>query len=139
MIEKVEDLGLGDKLTPEEADLILKEKLGLSLADMAGALQLYTQDHAEELAANFIIIIPHGDYDRLLEDPKKIAQFIREEASKPESWTGKTLRLHNDKKQPPMIKVTFTNKVVDEGDSMEGYVFVSFAGKILHAFVVGDP
>jgi hypothetical protein len=139
MIEKVEDLGLGDKLTSEETDQILKEKLGLTLADMAGALQTYTQDHAAELAANYIIIIPHGDYGCLIDDPNKITLFILEEASKPESWKAKTLRLHNDKKQPPMLKITFANKAVDEGDSMEGYVFVSFAGKILHAFVQGDP
>jgi hypothetical protein len=139
MIEKIEDLDLKKEDTQQDLDQILQEKLGVSLSAMTSVLQQYTQEHAEELASNFFVIVPNGDYGCLLEDQVKIASFIREEASSPHNWIPGLLSVYDDKKQAPMLKVAFLNKAVDDGNSMIGYVFVSFSGNILHSFVHGDP
>jgi hypothetical protein len=139
MIEKIEDLDLKKEDTQQDLDQILQEKLGVSLSAMTVALQQYTQEHAEKLASNFLVMVPNGDYGRLLEDQIKIASFIREEAGSPDNWVAELLSVYDDKKQPPMLKVAFLNKAVDDGNSMSGYVFVSFSGNILHSFVHGDP
>jgi hypothetical protein len=139
MIEKFEDLGLTDEHTTEQVGEILKEKLGVSFADMAAPLSQYLQDKAEELAKNYITVICYGDYLNVIEGEGVITKFFREEASKLENWVPDKIFLSKDPKQPEMIEVAFNNKAVDENDSMFGYVFVSFAGVIRHAFVHGDP
>lgn len=139
MIEKIEELGIKRGIALEELDQAFQEKLGVSLAAMTEALQLYVQERAEELAANFLVMVPNGDYARLLEDQVKMIKFLREEASQPDNWLPNLLKPLEDPKQPSMLKIVFDNTAVDDGDSLVGFVFVSFAGKILHAFVQGDP
>lgn len=139
MIEKFEDLDLKDDHTTEQVGEIIKEKLGVSFSDMAIFLSQYLQDKADELANNYITVICYGDYFNVIEGQRVIAKFFREEACKLENWVPDKIFLSKDPKQPEMIEVVFNNKAVDEDDSMFGYVFISFAGVIRHAFVHGDP
>src|SRR5271154_4795667 len=139
MIEKAEELGLKTDTTIQELDEIFQEKLGVSLADMTSALQLYVQQHAEELASNFLVMVPNGNYGGLLEDQDKMANFLRKEASLPDNWIPNMLASRKDPKYPDMLKITFDNQAVDDGDSLLGFVFISSTGKILHAFANGSP
>jgi hypothetical protein len=139
MIEKIEDLGFNDQQTPEEIAAIVKEKLGIGFPEMAELLSIYLDEKADEIAKNYVTVIPYGDYGKLLEGDAKIAHFFRTEAAKLESWVPFKLYVSKDPKQPEMIEVAFDNVAVDEGDSMKGYVFISFAGIVRHTFVVGDP
>jgi hypothetical protein len=139
MIDKAEDLGFKGKESNEQVLEILKEKLGVSLDDMTAALQQYVQQHAEELATNFLVVIPHEDYTKGIEDQGKIAKFFREDASLPVNWVLWDLHSTKEADKLPMLKISFHNKAVDEGDSMHGHVLLNFGGKILHAFVHGDP
>lgn len=139
MIEKVEDLGFNDEQTPEEIAAIVKEKLGMGFPEMAELLSTYLSEKADEISKNYVTLIPYGDYGKLLEGDAKIAYFLRTEATKPESWVPFKLYVSKDPKQPEMIEVAFDNIAVDEGDSMKGYVYISFAGVVRHFFVVGDP
>lgn len=139
MIEKWEDLGVTGEETPEQLNEIFKEKLGITFEDMTSLLSKYVEEKAEELASNFVTVIPYEDYSKFLEDPTKIADFFRREASKPENWTPSYMGTSKDKKKPNMIEVLFENKAVDDGKSMTGFIFLSYSGKVLHAFVHGDP
>jgi predicted HTH domain antitoxin len=139
MIDKIEDFDFTEKQTLEEIAVIVKEKLGVSFPEMAELLSTYLDEKADEIAKNYVTVIPYGDYGKLLEGDVKIAHFFRTEATKPESWVPFKLYVSQDPKQPKMIEVAFDNIAVDEGDSIKGYVFISFAGVIRHAFVIGDP
>lgn len=139
MIDKPEDLGFQGKETDEQVMTILQEKLGITLEEMTAALQQYVQSHAEELATNFLVVIPHEDYTKGIEDQSKIAKFFREDAALPANWVLWDLHSTNESDKLPMIKISFRNKAVDEGKSMHGHVLLNFGGKILHAFVHGDP
>lgn len=141
MIEKVEDLGLDEikVLTSEKATSIIQEKLGVSLLQMTTALQQCMQDKAEEIAENYRVIAPLGDYSKMLEEQDQIAKFFREEAGKSEYWKLTYLSKSRDPKHPQMLQVIFNNTAVEKDDSLEGSVFVSFTGIIRHVFITGDP
>jgi hypothetical protein len=139
MIQTFDDLVFPDKATPEQIEQIVKDKLGIGFPEMAAPLSKYVQDKAEELAQNYITVVCYGDYGKVIEGDAKIAEFFRTEAHKPEHWAPAGLFASKDSNQPEMIEVVFKNTAVDEADSMTGFVFVSFAGAIRHAFVTGDP
>jgi hypothetical protein len=138
MIEKTEDLGMSYEETAEELEKILKEKLGIGFADMTEALSQYTQEHAEELSKDFFTITPYEDYGKLIEDQGKITEFIRQQASKPENWEAIMMEENRSAKDLHMLTFVFHNKAVDNGESLFGYVYVSFDGKILRSIVVSD-
>jgi hypothetical protein len=139
MIDKIEDLVFTEEQTEEQIDQMVKDKLGIGFAEMAEHLSQYIEEKAEELAQNYVTVVAYGDYGKILEGDDKIAQFFRQEATKPDSWVPFKLLSSTDPKYPNMVEVAFINRAVDEGDSMMGYVFVSFAGVVRHSFVVGDP
>lgn len=149
MIEKYEDLGL-DALDEEDesakptsleeynkqrmakAEALVKEKLGVSFDEMRKALGDYTISHAEELTHGFVNIAPLGDYGKLLEDNDSMAEFLKSEGFKSEHWELRGIRLSDVQKN--LLSFEFANKSVDDGESFQGFVYVSFQGKIKHAF-----
>lgn len=137
MIEKVEDLDLKPENTFEEMLVILQEKLGISVNEMQMALSASVQEKAHALTHEFTNIAPMGDYSKLLEDNDSMAEFLHTEAHKPEHWVLSTFRT-NGGTGPEMLKFTFKNFAVDDGEAMSGFVFVSFNGKIKHAFAQGN-
>ena len=141
MIEKVEDLELDEvkDLTSEKAAAIVEEKLGVSLSQMTAALQQALQATAEQVAENYRVIAPLGDYSKMLEEQQDIANFFRDEASKPEYWKLSYLSRNKDPKHPQMLQLIFRNTAVEKDDSLEGSVFISFTGIIRHVFITGDP
>ena len=141
MIESIADLGLDD-LDLEAEDLeeklntILLEKLGVGLVEIKSSLHESVKNRAEELALDLPNIAPYGDYGAMLEDNDSMATFLREEASKLESWL--LYSLQQDHKNETLIKFTFYNKAVDDGKVLLGLVFVSKSGKLRHSFAQVD-
>ena len=154
MIEKFEDLGfdkLGEEvegphqpISPEEQakqwldqiESCIKEKLDVTFDMLKQSLSEYVVAHAEELTHEFVNIAPFGDYAKLLEDNDGMAEFLKTEAHKPEHWRLLGITPSDYKKN--LISFQFSNKSVDDGDVFDGFVYVSFEGKIRHAFAQGN-
>jgi hypothetical protein len=127
-----EFLDLKDEDTAETIAVKVQEKLGTSLGHMQEALSKSLMERAEEMTLEMVNIAPHGDYDKLIEDNDGMAEFLKTEAHKPENWKLYGIRVSDVKKD--LLSFVFANMAIDQGDSMSGYVFVSKAGKIKHAF-----
>ena len=136
MIEKFEDLDLENAETAEQVDEKLQEKLGINLAELKEHLAGYVVGHAEEMTHEFTNIAPHGDYSKILEDNDSMATFLKDEASKPEQWHLQGLTVSDIQKN--LLQFHFANKAVDDGTTCEGFVYVSFQGKVKHAFAQGN-
>lgn len=136
MIESIADLELKDEDKAEDVDKKIQEKLGITVLEMQEKLSAYVKENAEELTHEFVNIAPLGKYDELLEDNDSMADFLKSEAHKPEHWLLYSIR-QNESNQA-LISFDFKNAAVDEGQSMEGFVFVSKSGKIRHAFAQGE-
>lgn len=136
MIEKFEDLDLKHEDEMETIEQKVQEKLGVSVPEMRQLLSNYVVEHAEELTHEFANIAPLGDYSQLMEDNDSMSKFLKTEGHKPEHWLLHSVRQHDT--QPALIVFDFRNKAVDDGENFEGFVFVSKAGKVRHAFAQGD-
>jgi hypothetical protein len=140
MIEKFEDLLEG--LSVEKLDSIdqvesqIKEKLGVSFDDLKRSLSEYVIANSDELATQFVNISPFGDYSKMLEEKDGMAKFLKTEAHKIENW--RILGLTPTDSQEELITFQFANKSIDDGDVFDGFVYVSFQGKIKHAFAQGN-
>lgn len=143
MIEKWADLELHED--PETkalenfestVDVKIQEKLGVSLSQLREKISAYVVEQAPLLAEDFANIAPLGDYSELIEDPEAIIQFLKTEASKVEHW--KLSRLEVSPIHSDLLVFEFNNKSIDEGNICSGFAYVSFQGKIKHAFAQGD-
>lgn len=132
MIETYKDLVGDEAKTSEDIDQKIKEKLGIGLAEMVGALCDSLKARAEDVAEDCYSIAPYGDYSKLIEEKEGVVSFLREEASKPEHWKFEFLEVK--KKEDKLIEFVFVNSSVDDGDILKGFVFVGFSGLIRHAF-----
>lgn len=134
MVESVKDLGvfeLDEKAENflELLDVQLKEKLNLSLLQIKEALCKAIIDKAEEISLECPNIAPYGDYGKLLEDNDSMTDFLKKEASKPE-----TLILHLiavDEKLKQLFSFGFDSIAVED---LKGTVYVSKSGIIRHAY-----
>lgn len=159
MIEKVEDLGLDNildeiletdiegpprPLTKEifsreylaAIDKCLNEKLDVSLAQCRDLLSAYTVENSMRLTQEFVNIAPHGDFGMLLEDMDSMSDFLAKDGHKAEYWKFKDIKLTDGYKN--LLTIHFQNSAVDNGDVFDGFVYVSFSGKIRHAFTQGN-
>ena len=139
MLEKFDDLKI-EELSKEgdfipQLSALLKEQLGIGFEEMTQSLSEWVKSHAEELTHEFVNIAPYEQYDKILEDNDSMAEFLKTEAHKPENWE---LHFMGVDKKKDLLEVIFSNKAVDDGDSLRGYVFVSKSGKIRHAFAQGE-
>ena len=134
MIEKIDDLGLEDNDKLNDIDSKLKEHLGIGLEEMHQALSESVRSKAEEIADEMFNLAPMGDYDKLTEDKEEIAEFLRNEAHKPEHWRLNMMDIRKD----GLIHFGFLNLAVDDGDNFIGSVYVSKSGQIRHAFAYGE-
>jgi hypothetical protein len=137
MIESIKDLDL-DSLDLEADDLdeklnaILQEKLGIGLVEIKNTLHDYLKNNAEQIALDLPNIVPYNDYGAMLEDNDSMAAFLRDESSKLENWL--LYSIQEDNKNTTLLKFTFRNPSIDEGEALTGLVFVSKSGKIRHSF-----
>jgi len=125
-------LGLVDDDTAETVGIKVQEKLGLTMETIKEALSKATIERAEEFTLEFPNIAPMGDYEKLIEDNDGMAEFLKNEAHKPEHWKLVGLKISDVKKD--LISFIFANMAVDDGTTFKGFVFVSTTGKIKHAF-----
>lgn len=139
MIQSIEDLELTGEEDLEQVDALLQEKLHISFADMRTLLHESLHERASQVAADFLVMTPYNNYDKLLEEQSHIANFLRHEACKDDNWEPNYVGTSRDPKMPNMIEVLFNNKAVDDGDAVCGYIFLNYEGKVLHVFVQGDP
>lgn len=149
MIESVAELEYqvteeDSALTPEELAAKKMEHLKNSLRDMLGiTLEQITQalcdaikERGDELALDFVSVAPYDDYGKLLDETPAIAEFLKLEASKPDNWNLKFIEdVQNNIK---LLKFKFLSSAVDDGKSLAGFVFVSKAGQVVHAFGQND-
>lgn len=166
MIEKMEDLGLEDlfekyikeieenkdkeqdmkKLHQQAADnyiagvdAILQEKLGLSLNTMKENLAQKLQEKARELTLNMRNIAPHADYSKLLEDNDSMANFLKSDAYEIKNWKLRGIRQGaEDSKFSHLFKFSFDNIAVDQGETLNGIIFINKNGKIKHSMIKID-
>jgi hypothetical protein len=136
MIEKMEDLDLQVEDTMEQVQQKIQEKLGVSILELQQALSNHVVEKAESLTHEFVNIAPLGDYSKLLEDNDSMAEFLKTEGHKPEHWILYGVRVSDV--NPNLLSFNFTNDAVDDGEIFQGFVFVSFQGKIKHAFAQGE-
>lgn len=146
MINSIDDLGLNeilkdfDKLEVHEIesriDSVLQEKLGVGLGNLRNSLCESVKNRAEELALDLPNIAPYNDYGKLLEDNDSMSSFLRDEAAKLENWFLNSIQ--EDNKNKNLFKFVFLNKAVDDGNVLEGIVFVNKNGVIRHAFAQID-
>lgn len=127
----LDDLGLEEGAGAEKWDEQLQEKLGVKVVDLQNSLCEWIKNNCEELTHEFVNIAPSGDYGNLLEDNDSMADFLKNEAAKPEHWKLMSVR---ESDNPNMIQFMFDCAAVDEGDTFKGFVFVSKSGKIRHSF-----
>lgn len=137
MIESIKDLGLDDLNQDDEnfwdqLDQRLKERLGVSAVEIKEALSAALVKTAEEISLEMPNIAPYGDYEKLLEDNDGMTEFLKKEAGKPDNLL--IYSIVEDDKQKQLLKFTLICKAVDEGESLKGFVYVSKAGVIRHAF-----
>lgn len=142
MIEKYEDLDSElakikiKNASKEELDAqintILQDKLELTLSTLKQELSEYLTSKANDLSKDITNIAPMGDYSNLIEHKDKIEHFLKNEAQKEENWHLFQIDLANKDKK--LIQFNFSNTAVDDGDSVKGFVFVDFNGKVKHRF-----
>lgn len=136
MIEKFEDLGLEPHNILEEVEPKIQDKLGITIQEMKAAIGVSVIENADELATEFVNIAPLGDYSKLLEDNESMAEFLKTEAYKEEHWHLTGIRILDEKKK--LLTFYFSNDSVDDGELFQGFAYVSFEGKIKHAFAQGE-
>lgn len=136
-MESFEELDFSKLETIDQVEEFLKEKIGADFSAMRSILSASVQDKAEELTHEFTNIAPYADYEKILEDNDSMAEFLKAEAAKDENWSLSEMQIVKHAGQQ-MLQCIFNNKAVDDGTSLEGYVFVSKSGKIRHAFTQGN-
>lgn len=135
MIESIKDLELDD-LDPKNDDFKskldekLKEKLNISVKEMQDVLSTSLISSSADIAGELNNIIAYNDYDKIIEDENDMVEFLKNEASKPENFW-----LYGIQEDNGLLKFHFINMAVDEGDVVNGFVFLSKGGKIKHYFV----
>lgn len=132
------------ELTPEELAAkkfehlqnSLRDMLGITLEQITDALCQSIKERADELALDFVSVAPYNDYGKLMDETPAIAGFLKLEASKPSTWNLKLIEdVANNIK---LLKFKFLSSAVDDGKSLAGFVFVSKAGQVVHAFGQND-
>jgi hypothetical protein len=109
----------------------IQAKIGTSVLQMQEALSQSVIKRAEELTLDFRNIAPLGDYGKLIEDNDGMCLFLKEEGHKPQHWKLFLIEYHHKRQ---LLSFAFANHGVDDGETFEGFVFVTKAGKIKHAF-----
>ena len=134
MIEGLGDLKIKPKDKEEDIDIKVQDGLGISLLEMKEYLSNELLLNADTIAKDLINIAPLGDYDKLMENAEEMADFLKTEGIKTEHWKLAGVKDIQDQ----MLQFRFLSKAVDQGDTFEGFVVVSFNGSICHAFCQGD-
>ena len=114
----------------------LKELATVEVGDLIPILCEDVKERAGTMANGFRTIAPYGEWSSIIEGEDKIKNFILSECSKSENWEISGVVPHKTNKS--IVKVYFANKAVDDGDKVEGVVFITTSGKIKHAFVQGE-
>lgn len=133
MIKNFNDLHISSEDSIEAVCNKLKDKLGIEIVTMKELLGLALKNKSEDLVSNLNSITPYGDYSKYLEDQESMVKFLKEEASNTENWHLKFF-MENDVNSS-LLQFVFFNSAVDEGETLEGHVFVGKNGKIKHSFV----
>jgi len=134
MIESFKDLDLTKEDEAEDIEKKVKEKLGLSFRVMCERLSDYINDNVDLIMEDMINIAPYEDYDLLIEDADGMVEFLKTEVVKEENWKLEGVKSMNEQ----ALQFQFASTAVDDGETFKGFVVVSFAGKIQHAFCQGE-
>ena len=134
MIEKFDDIGLEKDDLQEVIEKKVQEKLGLNFNDMYISLANYINDNVNDIVKDMINVAPHGDYEKLIEDTDGMVEFLKAEVVKGENWRLDMVKTIQDQ----VLQFRFLSTAVDDGETFMGFVVVSFAGKIKHAFCKGE-
>ena len=133
-IKSIKDIKEYNKALLEKTDVFLKEKLDTSLEQLKAILCEAMKEKAEESVKDLVNIVCFGDYDKIIEDPVEMANFLKEEATKPDNWQFSRLSSTDEE----FIRIKFISTVVDDGDYFLGYIFLNKEGQVKHVFFYGD-
>lgn len=117
----------------EEFNKILQDNLKVSLEDCVVQLNSFLRDRSQDVLKDMFNLAPYGDYSKYTEDLGVILNFLQNEAAQAKNWKVNFSLLR--KKDDELIELIFNNIAVDDGDILQGYVFIGLSGKIRHAFV----
>lgn len=123
-------LGIKSDHKEEDIDKIIQEKMNVSILNLKQAIFAQLIEYSEKISEDIVNIIPFGDYDKLIEEPKDIVRFLREESIKPEYWDLSYI----EDVDGGILKFVFYCNMVDEGNTLKGFTFISKDGKIKHVF-----
>jgi hypothetical protein len=140
MVEKQEEkkeesplkAAIKEAKTPEDLDKALREHTGTGATECAAALTFALKERVDEILEDLPYVSPHGDYGKMMEDKDLIRDFLLNEAAKDENWELQFLEIRKD--SDSLMELVFFNKAVDDGDTLKGFVFLGFSGKIRHVF-----
>lgn len=116
-----------------QVEQAIKDQLGISLENMKSFLSAYIQTNGDQLAKEVLRIAPYDKYDTLLETDADKAEFLKNEAAKPENWELQSFGSSTTVPGQDMYEFQFGNIAVDEGQTLIGHVFIG-GGKVKHAF-----
>lgn len=135
IMKKITDLKFTDEQTEEERSALIfdfiKSEFNLQREDLITGLATYVQSNAEKLSMNMMNIAPHGNYSKMLHNDDDMAQFLKTEAHEDKNWK---LSMISPEHKLNLLRFEFSNKAVDDGESLKGMVYVSYQGKVKHAF-----
>jgi hypothetical protein len=118
--------------TIQDMDNSLREITGTGYAECATALTASLKERVDEILEDLVYVSPHGDYSKVMEDKDLIRAFLLDDAAKDENWELQFLEIR--KESDSLMELVFFNKAVDDGDTLKGFVFLGFSGKIRHCF-----
>lgn len=113
----------------------LKEKLGVSIEDLQNVLSKKAIEDAEKLTVQMKNIAPHGDFSKLIENNQEMAEWMKTEGHKPENWAIEEIFDDPNMRLKFLIRLRFSNRAVDEGETIFGTVLLSKNGVVRHSMV----
>ncbi len=135
LMKKIHELPFTDEQTEEERQAMIfgfiRDEFNLQPEDLTTRLSSYVQEKAENLTLDMMNIAPHGDYSKMLHNEDDMAQFLKSDAHEGKNWK---LSMISPEHKLNLLKFEFANTAVDDGESLKGMVYVSYQGKVKHAF-----
>jgi hypothetical protein len=125
----LDDFGLKSGAGEEAWIKNIKEKLNVDVCDLQKAINDWVLSNAAELANGMINIVPFGDWSKIIEDQDGKVSFLSE--LKAEYWKISGAEFS---KNLGCLIIKFYCSSVDEGDTLEGYTYLSKEGRVFHSF-----
>jgi hypothetical protein len=136
MVEDFSELELNKAKTDKDIDLILKEKLNISLVNMVEKISSHLKLHVDDICSEFLTLAPFGEYSKLLETPEDIKSFILDNSDNYDNW--KLVYAQINDTNHALMEFVFNFVAANDGEEIKGYAYLGKSGKIRHAFAQAE-